>query len=252
MNSAKIDIPKPQSGKHSSILARVLLATFTGVFTFLSCTSIGFAQSQSDDSVESQSNLEEEKARALNKEGASLLSQGKTREAADAFRKSIQAYPDGAAAHNNLALVLKEQGQLLEAEKEAKLALKLKPEKGNYHFNLALILQQEKKLAEAEFSFREAAKLNPMDPETHFRLAQILLAQSKPEEGELAIKMSLLMKPSEPSYHRLLADCLLQAKKYDAALCEYRSCLELNPKAADTGDIRSKIDYLMQVLKAPH
>ena len=191
----------------------------------------------------------EEKARAYNKEGANLLSQGKSREAAEMFRKAIAANPQGAAAHNNLALVLKELGQLAEAEKEARLALKLKADKGSYHFNLGLILQRQNKQAEAEGCFREALKSDPMDPEAHYRLAMTMLALSRAAEAEEEVKLALLMKPNESSYHRVLADSLLQGKKYDAALCEYRTTVELDPQGHDVGDIRNKIDYLKQVLK---
>ncbi|MBX9568986.1 MAG: tetratricopeptide repeat protein [Candidatus Obscuribacterales bacterium] len=190
----------------------------------------------------------EEKSRAYNKEGANLLSQGKSREAAEMFRKAITVNPQGAAAHNNLALVLKEMGNLIEAEKEARLALKLKADKASYHFNLGLILQRQNKHAEAEPCFREALKIDPMDPEAHYRLALSLSALSKPAEAEEEAKLAILMKPNEASYHRVLADCLLQEKKYDASLCEYRTTVELDPQGHDVGDIRNKIDYLKQVL----
>src|SRR5579883_2856305 len=89
----------------------------------------------------------EEKSRALNKDGAALLSAGKAQEAAEQFRKSIQIYPQGASAHNNLALVLKELGQIVEAEKEARAAIKLRNDKASYHFNLGIILQHQNKFA---------------------------------------------------------------------------------------------------------
>lgn len=191
----------------------------------------------------------EDKARSFNKEGANLLSKGKSKEAAEMFRKAIAANPQGAAAHNNLALVLKELGQLAEAEKEARTALKLKADKGSYHFNLGLILQRQNKQAEAEPCFREALKADPMDPEAHYRLAVSLLALSKPAEAEEEAKLALLMKPNEAQYHRVLADSLLQGKKFDASLCEYRTTVELDPQGHDVGDIRNKIEYLKQVLK---
>ncbi len=209
----------------------------------------GATQPASSESLNLTGLSNEEKARAYNKEGANLLSLGKSQQAAEMFRKAIASYPQGAAAHNNLALVLKELGQIGEAEKEARLALKLKPDKGSYHFNLGLILQRQNKQAEAEPSFREALKSDPMDPEAHYRLAVSLLALSRPSEAEEEAKLAILMKPNEAPYHRVLADSLLQEKKFDASLCEYRTTVELDPQGHDVGDVKNKIDYLKQVLK---
>ncbi len=192
----------------------------------------------------------QEKARQFNKEGAALLTQKKPAEAAEMFRKAIQISPEGAAAHNNLALVLKDMGNFVEAEKEARIACKLRADKANYQFNLGLILQHQTKWSEAESCFRATQKVEPMDAENLFRLSQVLLQESRPEEAETEIKMAILLKPSESGYHKVLADCYLQEKKYDSALCEYRSTLELNPTGAEAGDVKNKIEYLRQVLNS--
>lgn len=235
-----------------SIIAAIVFAGASGFLAYgINCAASELIAEASQTGLPANFNSlpADEKARLLIKEGAAFLNQGNPRAAADQFRKAITFNPQSAAAHNNLALVLKELSQLPEAEKEARQALKIKADKQSYHFNLGLILQRQNKHAEAESSFREAIRLDPMDPDAHFRLAQTMIALNRPAEAEDEAKLAILMKPNEASYHKVLADSFLQEKKYDESLCEYRTTVELSPQAQDAGDIKTKIDYLKQVLK---
>lgn len=206
---------------------------------------------QSADKQPATGGTPQERAKALNLQAIQMQADGKLREAAEVYRKAIQIYPDGPASHNNLAVVLKDLNQINEAEREAMIALKLRPGRGDYLFNLGLIQQRLGKNSEAETSFREAIKQDSMNAENHFRLSQTLLALNKPSEAEDEVKLCTLVKPNESRYHKLLADCLLQQKKNDAALCEYRTALDLNPQTVDAGDIKNKLEYLKQVLRLP-
>lgn len=224
----------------ASLVVAITLAPFAAV-----------AQTGAMAAPPSESGSPQDRAKALNIQGIQLQSQGKLQEAADSYRKAIKVYPEGAAGHNNLAVVLKDLNQVAVAEKEALTAIKLRSGRGDYYFNLGLIQQRLNKQSEAESSFREALKQDTMNAENHFRLAQTLLAQQKPADAEDEIKVSILLKPNESKYHKLLADSLLQQTKHDAALCEYRTTLDLSPNTTDAGDINNKIDYLKQVLKIP-
>lgn len=188
-------------------------------------------------------------AKQLNLNGIKLQASGKLAEAAEQYRKAIQLNPNGAAYHNNLALVLKDLEQLENAEQEARLALKLRPKSPDYHYNLGIILQRLNRWEQAETEFRDACNMNAMDTEFHFRLGQTLKQLNKLEEAEKEVKLAILLKPDAADYHRLLGDILMQEGKHEEeALYEYRRVVDAS-NGQITGDLQSKIDYLRQMLK---
>jgi Tfp pilus assembly protein PilF len=199
--------------------------------------------------VTQSAGAQELSARDLNLRGIQSQAQGKLAEAAEDYRKAIQLNPNGAAYHNNLALVLKDMDQLDLAEQEAKLALKLRPKRADYHCNLGIVLMREKKPQLAEQQFREACGLDAMDTESHYRLAQALKELDKLPEAEQEIKLALMLKPDNLGYHQLFGDILLEEKREEEALNEYHKASG-GPDATISGELRSKIDYLQQVLKS--
>lgn len=192
----------------------------------------------------------ETQAKEFNARGIKAQEAGRMAEAAENYRKAIQLNPNGAASHNNLALVLKDTDQLLLAEQEERIALKLRPKRADYHYNLGIILQKEGKNEPAESEFREAIALDAMDPEFKYHLGQVLLLSGKYADAESELKQAIMLKPNEVPYHQLLGDILLkEGQKDEDALYEYRKVAELSPEGAIPGDVKNKIDYLKQVLK---
>lgn len=187
-------------------------------------------------------------AKELNIKAMQLQSAGKLQDAADTYRKAIVLNPNGPAYHNNLALTLKDLDQLDAAEKEERIALKLKPKKPDYHYNLGLILEKENKAGLAEAEFRQASAANALDGEFHYRLARVLRQQGKLDEAQSEAKQALMLKPNEAAYHQVLGDILLQSKREDEALGEYKTAAETGGPTI-SAEVKSKIDYLQQVLK---
>jgi len=189
-------------------------------------------------------------AKDLNLQGIDLQSRGKLSEAAEQYRKAIQLNPQGAAYHNNLALVLKDLNDLVTAEQEARIALRLRPKRPDYHYNLGIILQRLNKHEQADRAFKEAQSMSPMDPEFHFRRAQTLTKLEKIEEAEQEIKTALLLKPDEAQYHQTFGDILMKSgNRSDEALLEFRKAIELTPGGKVSPELANKIDYLKQISK---
>jgi len=189
-----------------------------------------------------------EQARRINREAADLFSDGKLSEAADKYRQAIQLNPQSAGYHSNLALVLKDSNQLPAAEQEARLALKLNDKKPAYRYNLGVILQKAGKFAEAEGCFAEVVKTNALDADFRYRHAQVLFKLDRYAEAQEEMKLALLIKPNERDYHLLLGDAYYKLGKKEEALYEYQRVLDGVSEADVTPDLKTRIDYLKQVL----
>jgi Flp pilus assembly protein TadD len=90
-----------------------------------------------------------------------LLEQGRTDEAVEHIRKSIELNPGNSAMHANLGYVLYERGNLDEARKELDTALRLSPDEARSWLNRGSIRLSQSDAAGAEADFARAAELAP-------------------------------------------------------------------------------------------
>jgi Flp pilus assembly protein TadD len=92
-----------------------------------------------------------------------LLEQGRTDEAVEHMRKSLELNPSNAAMHANLGYVLYERGDLGEARKELDAALRLAPKDERSWLNRGSIRLSQSDAAGAKADFTRAAELTPAD-----------------------------------------------------------------------------------------
>jgi Flp pilus assembly protein TadD len=93
-----------------------------------------------------------------------LLEQGRTDDAVEHIRKSIELNPGNSAMHANLGYVLYERGNLDEARKELDTALRLSPGDARSWLNRGSIRLSQSDAAGAEADFARAAELAPDNP----------------------------------------------------------------------------------------
>lgn len=104
----------------------------------------------------------------------SLLDDGtpaRQEEAAQAYRRALQADPDLPAAIINLANIRYARDELAEAQALYERAIMLDPTYFEAHFNLGNIHHDHGQYAQAEAAYREALALNPSYADAHFYLA---------------------------------------------------------------------------------
>ena len=90
------------------------------------------------------------------KYGLILAEEGRSADAAKAFRQAIGIKPDWAEAHSLLGSALGQEGNLNEAEKELRKAVQLKPDYAEGWNYLGEFLKDHGKQKEAEEAFAKA------------------------------------------------------------------------------------------------
>jgi tetratricopeptide (TPR) repeat protein len=95
-------------------------------------------------------------------------------EAADAFRRAIEARPDFASAHFNLGLVLLQGGQTQQATESFARAADLDPTDPGFRYQLGYAHLQAGRLPEAAAALSEAIRLQPEFLQARFHLGLTL------------------------------------------------------------------------------
>lgn len=156
-------------------------------------------------------------------------------EAIDAYRKAVAAKPDVFESNLNLGLLLAERdesGQVNAAEaiKYLKAATQLKPTQHPQEslMDAWLVLGQVEEIqepAQALLAFAEAEKLNPKAPEPHLLAAGLYTTPCR--------------LPAAPC--RLPIDATGEASRLNAAVKEYKTALDLDPKSGEALDGLAKL-----------
>ncbi|MBV9081175.1 MAG: tetratricopeptide repeat protein [Acidobacteriaceae bacterium] len=96
-------------------------------------------------------------------DGLALMKSGDFQAAASEFQRAVQASPESAYAHYNLALALLRLDKNSEAADEFKKVTVLAPQIAPAHYNLALLLEQNGDSPHAIEQFQAFRALNPSD-----------------------------------------------------------------------------------------
>jgi len=112
----------------------------------------------------------------------------------------------------------------------ARKALQLDPDLADAHALIAGVFLSQWKWAEAEGEYRRALDLNPNDAAAHNGLSDWLLCQGRTEEALAWARRGRDLNPlGEPN--GTIGWILFNARRYDAAIREYRNELTVEPKA---------------------
>jgi tetratricopeptide (TPR) repeat protein len=108
-----------------------------------------------------------------NRRGVRLYSQGRSDEAAAAFREGITVQPELALLHVNLALVLTERGELEEARRAYERAIDLEPRNIAAANGLGSLHVRAGRFAEARSCFESVLALDPGDMSAHLSMYEL-------------------------------------------------------------------------------
>jgi tetratricopeptide (TPR) repeat protein len=112
--------------------------------------------------------------RCFNMIGGILVEDGKSAEAEEYYRKTIQKYPDNETALYNIAEIMFSNGNLAESKKLAEKIIVGNPEYYDVHQLLGLIAEKENKYDDAEKMFRAEIKIYPSSPVSHRHIAECI------------------------------------------------------------------------------
>jgi tetratricopeptide (TPR) repeat protein len=106
-------------------------------------------------------------------------------QAAEAYRKAVDAAPDWVEARINLGTSMYQLGRMDEALEHFSRAVRLEPENALAEFNLGCVLEQLGKTAEAILHLARAVELTPALADAHLNLA---LAYEKCGQAQNALR----------------------------------------------------------------
>jgi len=160
--------------------------------------------------------------------------QGRTADAIDMYRQTLEAYPKLLPARINLGLLLLESNQPAEAAAEFARALEINPDHARAHHYLAAALEQTGKQDEAVEHYRRAAALDPSFVEPRRALLDLLLQKEDLPGASALLEELRRLQPDDPALRRLRADLLLRQEKRADALAAYEDYLATKPDDAET------------------
>jgi Flp pilus assembly protein TadD len=162
-----------------------------------------------------------------------LYKLGKSVQAEQEFRTTIQLNPKLPEAHYNLGVLLQEKGRVAQAEEEYRTTISLKPQYAPVHLNLGICLQDQGKLAQAEKEFRAAIKLPPQLAEPHYALGVLLRNQGKPADAEKEFRKAIRLHPKHDLAHLNLGKLLAINGNLENAEIEFHAAIAANSSLAD-------------------
>ena len=139
-------------------------------------------------------------------------------EAANEFRKAIEAKPDSLSAHINLGAVLTQTGDLQGASAQFEEALRIDTENTVAHYNLAVLLARDNQHEPAIGHLYDVLKVYPDDLGARFLLAQELLRSSRLEEARAEFARVAQVDPNNEEAMLEEAKLLFRQKRYQQAL----------------------------------
>ena len=135
---------------------------------------------------------------------------------------------DSWQAHNHLGAVLYMQGKYDEAMEHFRLAVKMKPENPESHNNLGLTYAIHGDFPRAIAEYRRAIEIKD-DPAMRLNLANALLQTKRYDEAIEQFRTSLQMNPNNPGAHCSLGYALAQTGQLDEAIKEFQEALKIAP-----------------------
>lgn len=176
-------------------------------------------------------------SRPLLKAGNLAMEDGKLEEAAELYRRAVEADPEDALAQYNLGFVLIRFGQRDEAEKRFRKAIELDPDYRNAHYNLASVLAQDGRWEKAAEHYERAVEIDPEDYLAHLEWATALAAAGKLDravvEAERILEEAPKYEPAVRAETRVLLGRLAASRgSGTAALDQFRLAVEEAPEDA--------------------
>lgn len=158
---------------------------------------------------------------------------GRTGEAIEMYRQTLEVDPKLVPAHMNLGLLLLDRNQPAAALEEFQRVLELEPDQYRAHLFAAIALERSGKKDEALAQYQRAAALDPKQHEPREAALALLLEKNDLAGAEKALEELRALEPAEPRLLRLRAELALRQGHTEAALAAYEDYLKAKPDDAE-------------------
>jgi len=170
-----------------------------------------------------------EHARAHRQLAAYHLGEGRAEEALRHAREAARIEPGLGNVQRILAKTLVSLGRADEAMPHYRSAVELRPNSAKVYAEMALGLKQLGRLEQAEGAFRRAIELDPNEKVTLHNLAALLIERRKYPGAERVAKQALGLDPNYVAATHDLGAALLNQGRSAEAVQHFRRALELDP-----------------------
>jgi tetratricopeptide (TPR) repeat protein len=160
---------------------------------------------------------------------SALQGLGELPAAADAYARALRLRPDAADLHVGLGLSLGGQGRRGEALECFRQALRVQPGHAEALLHLGVALAEAGRLEEAVAHLRQAVGSRPELAAGHHNLGVALAQQGQREEAVRCLEEALRRKPDYAEGHYNLGGVLRDLGKKEEACGHYREAIALRP-----------------------
>ena len=164
------------------------------------------------------------------------------------LEKRLEADPDNAALHDDVALLHAEAGQIDRTAAHFAETARLKPDSAAAHYNLGNVRFRQGRRAEAIDQLRKAIALKPDYSLAHDGLGVALYGEGKVGEAVEHYRQALAVDPGNVEAHLHLAIALRSLGRLADAIPHYRQVLLIDPGRQD---VKTELAEVERQLAAP-
>ncbi len=150
-------------------------------------------------------------------------------EAVACYERALQAKPDSADAHIDLANLLSRAGHLQDAMGQYEEALRIEPRRADTHYDMGLAFDQAGRLHDAIAQYDDALRIRPNYAEAENNLGNALRQNGQDSDALPHFEAALKIAPEFPEAHNNLAVLLASQGRTAEAIAHYRNALEIQP-----------------------
>ena len=189
-----------------------------------------------------------------------LVSEGRTRDAKEIYRRIVLAGGASHKVYGNLAVICGMEGDTDEMIRLLNIALSIKPNYPEAHCNLGTALRGKGKINEAIDSFQKAIELNSEYPQAYFNLANCQMQKGEFNKAIDLYNQAINYNSNYPQAYFNLANVLIKTGDLEGAIDSYDRALLINPSyiealinlgtaLIDYGELESAISSFKKALR---
>jgi Tfp pilus assembly protein PilF len=149
------------------------------------------------------------------------------------YENVLDAFPDSATAHYQMARELQENGRLREAKAHYEQTLQHAPDMLPAHVFLGILLADQHDLPAARTQFEQALKMDPKNAEVHNDLGIVLDEQGDLERAKAELERAVTLDPKYSLAENNLGMVLAKAGDLKQARLHQERAITLDPQFAD-------------------
>jgi tetratricopeptide (TPR) repeat protein len=166
---------------------------------------------------------------AYTRRGLAELDQGSNTNAEQDFKKAISLQSGNAAAHYGLGRVLMNENQADAADKELNAALSLNRNSAPIHTARGDNFAKQGNIVAALKEYNAAIAIKAENADAYMKVADIYEDRGDLEMSLADLRSGLMLNPDSEPLHERIADVNLRLEKFDNAIKEYNTALQLQP-----------------------